>query len=155
MEPIKCFLVEPTKKKKKRIVTLDNDEPYELKDTLYRRTDTGELQPLNDFGPGAMWFAPWLDNIYKPQLKHVLVVKTPGGDWIIDSQASNCTKPQKKVGEDGWTARRQEDHHCWILHGEPPNVTVDKDGNTCEAGGGSIVCGGFHGFLRNGFLVNA
>lgn len=29
-------------------------------------------------------------------------------------------------------------NHCWVRHGEPPNVTVDKNG---------------HGFLRNGELT--
>jgi hypothetical protein len=41
-------------------------------------------------------------------------------------------------------------HKCWVRHGEPPNHTVDKRGNTCGAGAGSILSGSYHGFLRDG-----
>lgn len=41
---------------------------------------------------------------------------------------------------------------CWVRHGEPPIVTVNKDGLTCAAGAGSIGIGGgeryYHGFLQ-------
>lgn len=70
-----------------------------------------------------------------------LWVQTPGGSWCIDSRASNCTMPY------------DYDHRCWIRHGEPPNVTVDKNGKTCAAGAGSIQCGNYHGFLQNGALT--
>jgi hypothetical protein len=40
-----------------------------------------------------------------------------------------------------------------VRHGEAPNITVDKNGVTCGAGAGSIQCGSYHGFLRNGELV--
>jgi hypothetical protein len=40
-----------------------------------------------------------------------------------------------------------------VRHGTPPDVTVDKNGLTCNAGGGSIQVPGWHGFLRNGELV--
>lgn len=70
-----------------------------------------------------------------------LHVITPGGLWNIDSRASNCTMPY------------DYDHRCWVRHGQPPMITVDKQGVTCTAGGGSIQCGDFHGFLRDGELV--
>jgi hypothetical protein len=57
--------------------------------------------------------------------------------WLT-YQASNCTLPGDKK------------HHCWIRHGEVPNLTVDKAGVTCAAGAGSIQAGDYHGFLRNG-----
>ena len=44
-------------------------------------------------------------------------------------------------------------HRCWCRHGEPPNITVDKNGPTCPAGAGSIQCNDWHGYLRNGELV--
>lgn len=111
---------------------------------LYKRLDTGEEIILRNAPSGAMWYAWWFDDMYKPQLEHCLVVKTPGNrDWIIDGQASNCTIPDDKM---------QEKHHCWVLHGEPPNVTIDKQGTTCSAGAGSVQSGNWHGFLRNGFL---
>lgn len=42
------------------------------------------------------------------------------------------------------------EHRCWIRHGEPPLITVDKNGLTCAAGAGSIQCRDYHGFLRDG-----
>lgn len=152
MNRIKCFFISPTRKKRKRVITWDSGEKQTLYDTLYKRVDTGELALLKEFGPGAMWFAPWLDDVFQPQLEHVLVVKTPGGDWIIDSEANNCTNPVKEVDGKGWSKKRQVDHHCWILHGVVPEITVDKNGVTCGAGAGSIQCGSYHGFLRNGYL---
>jgi hypothetical protein len=46
-------------------------------------------------------------------------------------------------------------HRCWVRHGDAPELTVDKNGKTCGAGGGSIVSGSYHGFLRNGFLTDS
>lgn len=147
MSRIKCFFVEDTGKCAAwREVT---DEAGKLigktRDRIWQRADTGEkVTSLNDLPAGAMWFADWYDDSFcKPQLAHVLVVKTPGGDWIVDSQSSNCTMPDD---------RKQEKHHCWIIEGELPNITVSKNGVTCTAGGGSIICGIYHGFLRNGYL---
>ena len=34
------------------------------------------------------------------------------------------------------------------------NVHVDKSGDTCAAGAGSILIGGYHGFLHNGYLTD-
>lgn len=73
-----------------------------------------------------------------PQLT---VVCPNGSEWTIDSRASNCT------------LRYDYEHRCWVRHGEPPMVTVDKNGLTCAAGGGSIQAGDYHGFLQNGILT--
>jgi len=70
-----------------------------------------------------------------------LWVQTPGGGWCIDSRASNCTMPYDYA------------HRCWVRHGEPPDITVDKNGVTCQAGAGSIQCGSYHGFLQGGVLT--
>lgn len=121
----------------------ESDEWQRFTDSIYRRTDTCETMTLRDAPAGAMWEAWWVDQFIVPQGEHSLIVRTPGGDWEIDSQASNCTMP-----EDG----RQEKHHCWIRHGTPPDITVDKNGITCGAGAGSIQCGDYHGFLREGYL---
>jgi hypothetical protein len=45
-------------------------------------------------------------------------------------------------------------HRCWVRHGRPEDGTlhVDKAGNTCRAGAGSIDTGKWHGFLHNGEL---
>lgn len=78
----------------------------------------------------------------------VIVVLLPnGGEWMPGSRSSNCT-------------RREEDHDCWCVHGEAPELTVDKvpepGRSTCEAGAGSISNGSgannWHGFLRAGVL---
>lgn len=111
---------------------------------IYRRVDTGEETTLRDAPPGAMWEAPWLDEMFVPQGPHNLEVMTPGGIWAIDGRANNCTMPED---------HRQEKHHCWVRSGTPPDVTAGKnDGPTCQAGAGSILCGSYHGFLRNGYL---
>lgn len=66
------------------------------------------------------------------------------GWWFIDSRANNCTK--------------RGDHHpmkhrCWVRHGTVGDpLTVDKNGDTCAAGAGSIQCASWHGFLQNGVL---
>lgn len=113
-------------------------------DQIYRRADTGEEMALRDAPAGAMWFADWMSTIdrYKGPDGRTLMVRTPGGDWLVDGVAGNCTKPD------------DVEHRCWVRHGEAPNITVDKDGNTCSAGAGSIGIGGYHGFLRSGQLVD-
>jgi len=65
------------------------------------------------------------------------------GEWPLDHRASNCTRPDDKV------------HRCWVRHGRPEDGTlhVDKNGDTCAAGAGSIIMhGGWHGFLHHGEL---
>lgn len=69
---------------------------------------------------------------------HLHAVLPNGRQWDIDSRANNCGSPQ-----DG-------QHRCWIRHGEPPAVHVDKAGLTCTAGAGSIAAGDYHGFLHHG-----
>jgi hypothetical protein len=98
--------------------------------------------------PGAMWFAEWMSDLAggaflggRPA-DGWLVVRLPNGhDWMPDTRASNCTLPD------------DNDHRCWVRHGAPPNVTVDKNGRTCAAGAGSIASGSYHGFLQAGQLV--
>jgi hypothetical protein len=121
----------------------DDDHWQRFAEQLYRRSDTGEIMTIAEAPVGALWYAPHYDHIYTPQGEHCLMCKTPGGEWCIDSQASNCTIPDD---------RRQERHHCWVLTGLPPDVTAGKGGPTCSAGAGSIQCGSYHGFLRNGYL---
>jgi hypothetical protein len=119
----------------------------------WRRADTGEHQwRIGLFGPGAMWFASWFhggeidgkllygmdwDNAFEPPL----IIMTPGGEWNVDSRASNCSRKEDRT------------HRCWVRHGTPPQLTVDKNGDTCAAGGGSIQAGSYHGVLADGILV--
>lgn len=119
--------------------------------SLFRRTDTGEKMTLSAAPVGAMWFADWYLPSFKGPDGHVLVVRTPPDhDWIVDSRCSNCSLPD------------DNDHYCWVRHGVPPDITVDKNGRTCSAGAGSLGVWNkdktgyvWHGFLRNGYLVEA
>lgn len=110
-------------------------------DLLYRDVDANELTTLRDAAPGAMWDAWWLHDISGGMAPPTadglrLMVKLPNGrEWFIDGRASNCTLPNDDV------------HHCWIRHGTPPDLVVDKNGVTCSAGAGSIAAPGYHGFL--------
>jgi hypothetical protein len=115
----------------------------------YRRADTGEALRLQDAPPGAIWNAEWMMRSGTTTADgRYLVCRLPDGhDWAIDSRASNCGRPE------------DADHDCWCRHGDPPDLTVDKNPepgrSTCTAGAGSIATPGWHGFLRNGHLVPA
>lgn len=144
---IRCYLIEPI---------YGNLLPYS--DDAWRphreivgwiRNDTGERHQHNtQFPVGAMWYAPWIpvNWTWQNETEPHLMVRCPNGpdswsDWDIDSRASNCTLPDDEL------------HRCWVRHGIPPNITVDKAGRTCQAGAGSILLPHWHGFLRNGELV--
>lgn len=157
---VRCFFVEPTgdasvlfEDGHTEIRPADGDAAvsgWKHWRPRYRRVDTGEVfEHLASAPPGAMWDATWMHDckggyfLGGPNSDgRFLVVRLPNGhDWCIDSRASNCTTPNDKT------------HRCWVRHGEPPNITVDKNGKTCAAGAGSIQSGDYHGFLRNGELV--
>lgn len=132
-------------------------------DHLWRRSDSGLLCLLRDAPVGAMWNAFWLadrSSEYKGDDGRCLIVRTPGGEWMIDGRASNCDSPcancgvQYKDHEPSGckTYKDARPHHCWVRAGEPPDLTVSKNGITCGAGAGSIMAGDYHGFLRGGYL---
>lgn len=121
------------------------DEAQVFSRRIYRRIDTGEQLLLENAPAGAMWDAWWYPDTWKGEDGRSLMVKLPGDrEWCVDSQANNCTKPGDTT------------HRCWIRHGNPPNVTVDKNArgkySTCAAGAGSIDVPGWHGFLQQGEL---
>lgn len=104
---------------------------------IYKRKDTDELMTLQEAPPGAMWDADWMHDLneyYGSDHRGdrlgdglVLVVKTPGGEWIIDGPSSD--KPAKR----------------WSRSGTPPHITVQ----------GSIGIGSpqrYHGMLIEGVL---
>lgn len=97
----------------------------------FRRVDSGEVLegPDHNLPAGALWYAndKWPFYYPNPQDGKVLACKTPGGVWIIDGRANNGPK----------------DAAGWSRTGEPPNVTVTP----------SIQAGWYHGWLRNGELV--
>ena len=129
------------------------DEWQVFADALYQRLDTGEILARRAAPPGALWMAWWMKG-FKSEWTgpdgEVLMCRTPGGDWNIDSRASNCTMPQDNT------------HRCWVRHGDPRDplglksgkpLHVDKGGHTCQAGAGSIQCNSYHGFLHAGHLT--
>lgn len=108
-----------------------------------RRVDTGEVfKTWAELPPGAMMDCDYLKESALPEAeakalpanhfrlrKHpdgrVIMVKTPGGDWILDQISSQG--------------------NFWTRTGEPPNITAHP----------SIIAGDYHGWLRNGVLVPA
>lgn len=109
---------------------LETDEWQQNVHRLFERTDGGEATTIDRAPVGAMWWAEWLSEISSTSRFHRergggphLMVRTPGGDWDIDSKASNG---------DGWNRT-----------GDPPGVTATP----------SIVAGRYHGWLRDGVLV--
>lgn len=132
---VRCFWLEP----------VGDEEP-----AVFTRSDTGERITLAKAPAGAMWDAWWMESgavtLESGRTVH-LVVRLPNGhDWMPGHGARNCT-------------RKGQDHDCWCVHGEPPNLTVDKNPalgrSTCQAGAGSIGSTNWHGFLRNGELILA
>ena len=128
--------------------TFTEDDVWQLfASRLYRRPETGDEWPLRDLPAGAMYDADWMGDWAKGSDGICLVVILPTEHrhpWMVDSEASNCTRKGDRT------------HKCWIRHGNPrtESVTVDKDGDTCDAGAGSIAADGYHGFLRDGVLTH-
>lgn len=132
------------------------DDPWQdWQELIYRRTDTGEHVTLRDrqpsdvggpapAPPGATWDAWWMPDAWRGPDGIALMARCPNGHhWTVDGRASNCTLPDDRV------------HKCWVRHGDPRDcrVSVDKNGVTCAAGGGSIQAGDYHGFLTNGVFT--
>lgn len=142
-----------------------DDEWQVWTEAIYRRTETGEDTSIRDAGPGAMWDAWWMGDLWRGPDGRCLVVKLPNGhDWTIDGIASNCDAPCLDCGAPMSAHLAQSPtipcrrlnptpHKCWVRHGEPPRITVDKNGVTCHAGAGSILSGDYHGFLRDGVFT--
>lgn len=148
------------------------DEWQIFAETIYRRTDTGEATSLRDAAPGAIWNAKWMLGAasdtwrrnYAGPDGQCLVVRLPNGrDWMIDGIASNCDASCLDCGAPmhqhlanpptvPCRLLNPRPHKCWIRHGIPPALHVDKNGITCNAGAGSIQAGSYHGFLHNGRL---
>lgn len=103
-----------------------------LFDTPSGKPEPGDLYWLRGHEDRSCWHWDNCDGMHL----HGIV---PNGDrWDIDSRASNCTLKDDRL------------HRCWVRHGRPEdgNVHVDKNGLTCNAGGGSIDTGGWHGHLK-------
>jgi hypothetical protein len=121
-------------------------DQYKISTDQIWKGDDGKEYFLRKPVPGMMWYSSCAGESELGPDGHCLVVVCPdGGLWTIDGHASNCTEPNDR-------GPFKYHHRCWCRHGTPPNVTVDKIGNTCKAGGGSIISpnGKYHGFLKNG-----
>lgn len=121
----------------------DTDPRQVFSESLWKRSDTGEEISLRDAPPGAMYYATWLDDCkwaVGPDGRALMVVCPDGYVWHVDGEASNCTR------------KGDHSHKCWVRHGTPPDVHVDKNGVTCNAGAGSIAAPRWRGFLTNGVL---
>lgn len=152
---VKVFWLEPTDQTRERVIDCGCGAPdcsiqgSIAHEVLYRRSDTGELVTIRDAPIGAMWDATWYDDdpAYTGPDGITLVVRTPGGTWCVDSEASNCTR------------KGDLSHKCWIREGDPrqpATLHVSKGSDpskTCSAGAGSIQCGSYHGFLHHGELT--
>ncbi len=125
----------------------DTEDQFQIfTEHLYRREGSDEDLSLRKLPIGACYNASWMADYpaYRGPDGRSLTVETPGGTWHIDSRASNCTLPN------------DNEHKCWVRHGRPEDGTlhVDKNGLTCSAGAGSIMCGSYHGFLHHGQLTD-
>jgi hypothetical protein len=94
---------------------------------LYQRSDHVTLMTTLAEAPiGALWDADWYN--WKGPDGRCLVLKTPGGDWVIDGPSSS------NDGSKG---------PPWTRTGEVPMVTASPSIH---------FPGKFHGWLRNGIL---
>jgi hypothetical protein len=92
---------------------------------LYERKDTGERWVLGKAPVGAMWDLTWFKDSsrYKKRPDGILLcVRTPDGDWVVDGPSSNG--------------------NGWDRTGTVPRITANP----------SIICGSYHGWLRDGWL---
>ncbi|GAC1521610.1 MAG: hypothetical protein NVS3B1_06000 [Marmoricola sp.] len=145
----------PTKCSECAYTFVDGDHWQVWTEGIWVRSDTGERfvlhqsAPATSLGipsapPGACWDAHWMGDWAKGPDGICLMVRLPNGhDWMVDAEASNCTRPGDRS------------HRCWVRSGDPRtgSVTVGKDGETCSAGAGSIAAGDYHGFLTGGVLT--
>lgn len=123
----------------------DEDQRQVNQHVVYRAADGREWKQ-RDLPTGAMYDAWWMGDWAKGADGICLVVMLPTDpphQWMVDAEASNCTR------------KGDRSHKCWVRHGDPRTgpVTVDKNGETCAAGAGSIAVEGYHGFLQNGLLT--
>jgi hypothetical protein len=87
----KVFWLEPTGDMRTRLDPCDCGDAEcrerTVEEPLYRRSDSGELTTLRDAPVGAMWDATWFnhDPAYTGADGICLVVRTPGGTWMVDS----------------------------------------------------------------------
>lgn len=98
-------------------------------DRLWTRSDGGPMTTLEDAPVGAMYDAYWAKDRDRGWPDGIsLVVRTPGGDWFLDRHEQKWQRTGKipKVTAD-------------------PSILIHRDDGTP----------GYHGWLRDGVLVDA
>lgn len=91
---------------------------------VMKRGDHGAMwTTIKDAPVGAMWYADWYPWLGPDQ--HCLVVKTPGGEWIVDKPPTN-------------------ESQGWSRTGSPPFITASPSIH---------FPGKYHGWLRDGVLI--
>lgn len=112
----------------------------------------GRRWTQHELPTGAIWKPWWMGAQWcgVNGTDEVLMIKLPSGqDFMPGMEATNCT-------------RKGEDHDCWCVHGEVPDLTINKEPvpgrSTCTAGAGSIDSAAgtpraWHGFVTAGELV--
>jgi hypothetical protein len=105
----------------------DNDQWQLSLEHIFKRQDTGDLTTLHDAKPGAMWDAPWMKPSHQGSDGQCIILRTPGGDWMIDGPSRNADVSRGA----GWTRT-----------GVPPMISVSP----------SIIANNYHGVLTNGVL---
>jgi hypothetical protein len=89
---------------------------------------------------------PYWDNCLGRHLYVIVPDPLWNGHWFnVDARAGNCGSPNERT------------HRCWVRHGDPAKgepLQVDKNGNTCVAGAGSIQTHSWHGFVDRGFVTD-
>ncbi len=100
-----------------------NGQKYTTKGPLHAKVDKSLDAP-----PGAIWRAPWLEEcgIKGPDGK-CYILRTPGGDWIIDTSTS-----------------------CWTRTGEAPRLSAQPSIVMGEKPDGSCL---YRGVLQDGALL--
>ncbi len=106
---------------------VEEDAKQLFQDQIFK-TDTNEEYTLRNAPIGAMWDAWWLKGASRFKQRPdgmCLIVRTPGGDWMVDGPSSNG--------------------NGWERTGEVPNITASP----------SILCQkAYHGYLKNGVLTD-
>jgi hypothetical protein len=141
MSTIQCFMLKPSRRED-NCYNGNNCQLYEDpsgnvyhigNDPMFLTKDGVEIKAAP---VGAMWDADWYEGsklkdgrLYNRNPDGVtLVVRTPGGDWIVD----------------GPSFANREEVGSWSRFGTLPNVTATPS---------ILIPGKYHGWLRDGQLV--
>lgn len=121
-----------------------SSEIYECKLIVFKTEEQYNLRRTSRRIPiGSVWDAHWLHHRRTGSDGRSMFIMTPKGPWFIDGRSSTCTRPN------------DENHRCWVRHGSPEtkDFHVDKKGNTCESGAGSLRHDSYHARLMCNNLI--